>query len=176
VLDGARDADGDVELGRDDLAGLADLVVVGGVACVDRGAAGAEAQPMHHVVQPALHDRQEGLARAFRRSRRQFKVTPKLLFHHAVKPLELLLLAETHAILTQLPPAIVHARRGVAALDGALGRFASGALQVQLEPFAATHLTDGVEITSHCGYAPMSTFQKPNPLRSSRFEPSPRFV
>ena len=42
VLDRARDADRDVELGRDDLAGLADLVVVRHEAGVDRGARGAD--------------------------------------------------------------------------------------------------------------------------------------
>ncbi|GAB1461602.1 hypothetical protein MASR2M50_33770 [Thauera sp.] len=42
MLDRARDADRDVELRRDDLAGLADLVVVGHVAGVDRGARGAQ--------------------------------------------------------------------------------------------------------------------------------------
>src|SRR2546425_1480659 len=42
VLDRAADAGGDVQLGRDDLAGLADLPVVRGVARVDRGAACTE--------------------------------------------------------------------------------------------------------------------------------------
>src|SRR6478609_5228660 len=42
MLDGAGDADGDVEVGRDHLAGLADLVVVRHVTRIDRGAAGAE--------------------------------------------------------------------------------------------------------------------------------------
>ena len=42
VLDRAGDAEGDVELRRDDLAGLADLLVVGRVARIDRGAARAE--------------------------------------------------------------------------------------------------------------------------------------
>src|SRR3546814_12894724 len=41
VLGGAGDADGDVEFGRDDLAGLADLIVVGRVTRIDRGAPGA---------------------------------------------------------------------------------------------------------------------------------------
>src|SRR5258708_17435334 len=45
MLDRAGDANGNVEVGRHDLAGLADLVVVGHVACVDGGAAGAEAGP-----------------------------------------------------------------------------------------------------------------------------------
>src|SRR5690349_7408390 len=43
MLDRAGDADGDIEVGRHHLAGLADLVVVGYVARIDRRAAGAEA-------------------------------------------------------------------------------------------------------------------------------------
>lgn len=43
MLDGARDADGDVELGGDDLASLADLHVVGDVAGVNSGTGGANA-------------------------------------------------------------------------------------------------------------------------------------
>src|SRR5712691_7891887 len=42
VLDRARNADRDIELGGDDLAGLADLVVVGNKAGIDRGARGAD--------------------------------------------------------------------------------------------------------------------------------------
>ena len=42
MLDGAGDADRDVEVGRDDLAGLADLPVVRRVAGIDRGARGAD--------------------------------------------------------------------------------------------------------------------------------------
>src|SRR6266567_3537117 len=42
VLDGAGDAEGDVELRRDRLAGLADLELVRVVAGVDRGAGGAD--------------------------------------------------------------------------------------------------------------------------------------
>ncbi len=41
VLDRTRDADGDVEVGRDDLTGLADLIVVGHIACVNRRSGGA---------------------------------------------------------------------------------------------------------------------------------------
>ena len=42
VLDRAGNADRDIDFGRDDLAGLADLIVVGRIAGVDRGAAGAD--------------------------------------------------------------------------------------------------------------------------------------
>src|SRR5215472_3521573 len=44
MLDGAGDADGNVELGRHHLAGLADLPVVGRIAGVDCGARGADAR------------------------------------------------------------------------------------------------------------------------------------
>ena len=42
MLDGAGDADGDVELGLDGLAGLADLLGVGAPAGVDDGAGGSD--------------------------------------------------------------------------------------------------------------------------------------
>ena len=42
MLDGARNPDSDVELRRDDLAGLADLEVVGHEAGIHRGARGAD--------------------------------------------------------------------------------------------------------------------------------------
>src|SRR3546814_8473694 len=42
MLERAGDADGDIKLWRDDLAGLADLVVVRHEAGIDGGAAGAD--------------------------------------------------------------------------------------------------------------------------------------
>src|SRR5699024_11069350 len=42
MLDGPRNTDGDVELRRDDLAGLADLEVIGHVTGIDGGARGAD--------------------------------------------------------------------------------------------------------------------------------------
>ncbi len=42
MLDRARNADRDIDLRRDDLAGLADLIIVGRLARIDRGAAGAD--------------------------------------------------------------------------------------------------------------------------------------
>src|SRR5205085_2992744 len=44
VLDRAGNADSDIDFGGDDLAGLADLVIVGRIAGIDRGAAGADAR------------------------------------------------------------------------------------------------------------------------------------
>ena len=42
VLDRAGNADRDIDFGSDDLAGLADLVIVGRIAGIDRGAARAD--------------------------------------------------------------------------------------------------------------------------------------
>ncbi len=42
VLDRAGNADRDIDFGSDDLAGLADLIVVRGIAGIDRGAACAD--------------------------------------------------------------------------------------------------------------------------------------
>src|SRR5690606_8585731 len=61
VLDGAGDADCDVQVRRDDLAGLPDLVFVGHIAGVDRGARGADRR-VEHVGQ--LLDDLEVLAAA----------------------------------------------------------------------------------------------------------------
>src|SRR5262245_43290321 len=63
VLDGARDADRDVELRRHHFSGLADLPVVGRIAGIDRGARGTDrrAQLIGHRLDvfceifPALH-------------------------------------------------------------------------------------------------------------------------
>jgi hypothetical protein len=42
VLDRTRDADRDIDFGGDDLAGLADLIVVGDIARIDRSARRAD--------------------------------------------------------------------------------------------------------------------------------------
>ena len=56
VLDRSREADRDIEFGRDDLAGLADLAVVGHIAGVDGGAGRADrgAQPVGERVEKAM--------------------------------------------------------------------------------------------------------------------------
>ena len=62
VLDRARNADRDIDFGGDDLAGLADLIVVGRIAGVDRGAAGADARL--ELVGERIEQRMELLRRA----------------------------------------------------------------------------------------------------------------
>src|SRR3954453_7407493 len=61
VLDGAGDADGDVQLGRHDLAGLAALVVVGHKSGIDSGPTGTARRP--ELVRERVQHR-EVLARA----------------------------------------------------------------------------------------------------------------
>src|SRR5579864_5964715 len=53
MLDRARYADGDIKLGRDDLAGLPDLIIIGHEAGIDGGARGADggAKPIRELFQ-----------------------------------------------------------------------------------------------------------------------------
>jgi hypothetical protein len=64
MLDRTGYADGDIDFGSDDLAGLADLVVVGGIAGVDRSAGGADAGP--ELIGERIDQRVELLGRAER--------------------------------------------------------------------------------------------------------------
>ncbi len=67
VLDRAGNADRDIDFGRDDLAGLADLIIVGRIARIDRGAAGADAGA--ELVGERVEQRVELLRRAEARGR-----------------------------------------------------------------------------------------------------------
>ena len=68
VLDRAGNADRDIDFGSDDLAGLADLIIVGRIARVDRGAARADARA--ELVGERVEQRVELLARAERAAAR----------------------------------------------------------------------------------------------------------
>src|SRR3954451_7778189 len=73
---------------------------------------GGEAEPHEHVVQPALEERKQVLARDARLARSLFVVVAELLLEHAVVPARLLLLAQLHAVLRLLlTPTTVVARR-----------------------------------------------------------------
>src|SRR5256885_276976 len=98
-----------------------------------RGARVAEAEAMHDVIEPALHDAQQDLAGVLRRARRQFEVAAELPLQHAVEAFQFLLLAQAHAVLARFPaPVAVHAGRAIAPVDGALGAFATGPLEEEL--------------------------------------------
>src|SRR5262249_26958297 len=67
-----------------------------------------------------------------------------------VEAFQFLLFAEADAVLAELAAAIaVHARSGVASLDGALGAFAATALEVQLDALAPAEFTDRVDGSCH---------------------------
>ncbi len=68
MLDRAGNADRDIDLRGDDLAGLADLVVVGRIAGIDRGAAGADGGA--ELVGERVEQRVELLRRAERAAAR----------------------------------------------------------------------------------------------------------
>ena len=68
VLDRARNADRDIDLRSDDLAGLADLIVVGRIARIDRGAARADRRA--ELVGERIEQRVELFRRAERAAAR----------------------------------------------------------------------------------------------------------
>jgi hypothetical protein len=85
--------------------------------------------PVDHVVEPALEQLQERLARLARHARGAAEVVLELRFEHAVVAAHLLLLAQLAAVLgdllTRLGVLRLLTRGGTAALDGALARQAA---------------------------------------------------
>src|SRR5262249_690564 len=110
------------------------------------GARRREPESMDHIVQPPFHDAQKRLAGLLRRARGCREITPDLILQNAVEAFQLLFCAEAHAVLAELAAAVVHARRRVAAFDGALGALAASALEEQLHAFPAANLANGIEM------------------------------
>jgi hypothetical protein len=78
------------------------------------------------------------------------EVLAELALEDAVIMLDLLLLAEMDAVVGELAASLdVHARRRLAALEGALGRIATGALEEQLQAVAAAESTNGSSVAGH---------------------------
>ena len=111
-----------------------------------RGDAGGA---MDDIVESAFEQAQQRFAGVLGRARRQGEVTAELLFEQAIKAFQLLLFAQTFAIFGQLAAAHVHARRLIAAFDGALGAFAATAFEIQLDAFTSAKLADRIDMTSH---------------------------
>src|SRR5712692_5114568 len=82
---------------------------------------------------------------------RQLEVIPELLLEQPVRPSRLLLGAQLQAVVRRLALArlAVHARRERAALDGALRRVATLALQVELGALAAAEAADRTAVVGH---------------------------
>src|SRR5919204_481882 len=120
----------------DELAGLA--------------ARGGEAEAHEHVVEAALEQREQVLARDALLAGSAVVVTRELLLQDAVVALGLLLLAQLHAVLgLLLASAAVIARRVGATLDAALVGQAALALEEELLPFPAALLALGTGVSCH---------------------------
>src|SRR5262249_39627567 len=126
---------------------IAATAVNGNVAMANQlpslGAGKAKAQSTGDIVQSPFQEAHQRLASIPFALDRALVVAAELPLQDAVIALDLLLLAEVNAIIGQLAAAGGHARRVLAALDGAFGRVAAGSLEEQLHSFAAAQSADG---------------------------------
>src|SRR5690606_31697010 len=98
-----------------------------------------------------LEQLQQRLAGDAARPVRRLEVAAELILQHPVDALDLLLLAQLHAVAGELrlPRLSVLPRREVAPLDRALLRVAALALQEQLHALAAAQPADGPRVSRH---------------------------
>jgi hypothetical protein len=115
-------------------------------------AAAGESHPEHDVVEPGLEQPEQVLAGHAGTLLSRLEVAPELAFEDAVGAPDLLLLAQLDAVLGHLAaPDVVLARRGRAALEGALAGIAAVSLEEQLHAFTPAQATHGTVVTSHGG-------------------------
>ena len=151
----------------DDVARLHDiggdvhlLAVDGDVAVADKltslRTGGGQAQAVDDIVQAALEQGQQVVARDALDARGLVKRAAELRLQHAVGAADLLLFAQLHAVLAHLSRSSlpVHAGRRGALADRALGGVAAVALQKQLRAFAPAQAADGTSITCHWALPP----------------------
>src|SRR4051812_19714334 len=114
------------------------------------GPAGGEAQPGDNVIEPALQERHQGVARVAGAAVGLRVVLAELPLEDAVIALDLLLLAEPDGVLAGLAPAkLMHARHALATIDGAFRRIAPRPFQEQFRPFAAAEPANRSSMASH---------------------------
>jgi hypothetical protein len=114
-----------------------------------------EAGREHDVVEPALEQGHQVLARVALQALGLPEVELELALLHAVDALELLLLAQAHAVLGHLGALLgVHAGRVVAARNGALLGEAALPLEEEFHPLAAAELALVFDATGHAGSCP----------------------
>src|SRR5712692_1348888 len=111
----------------------------------------AETEPVDDVVEAKLEVAQQVDACDARLLLRQLEVVAELLLQESIQPARLLLGAELKSVVGRLALArlAVHAGREGAALDGALGRVAALALEVELGPLTAAEAADGAAVVRH---------------------------
>src|SRR4051794_20418874 len=120
-------------------------------------ARGGEAEAHEHVVEAALEDAQQVLARDALLAGSLLVVVAELLLEDAVVAAGLLLLAQLDAVLgLLLAPAAVVARRVGAALDAALVGQAALTLEEELLALAAALLALGTRVASHLDTPPLA--------------------
>src|SRR5437773_700602 len=124
----------------------------------------AQAEPVDDVVHAQLEVAEQVQAGDARFARRLVEIVAELLLEQPVDPPRLLLGAQLQAVVGRLALAglAVHAGRERAALDGALGRVAALALQVQLGALAAAKAADRARVVGHFLHAP--PLRRPAPV------------
>src|SRR5262245_18518176 len=112
---------------------------------------GGEAKTVGDVVEPPFEQLQECFASNTASALRLFEVTTELILQHAVNALDLLLLAQLHAVSNELRLSrlAVLAGHKVALFKRALLRIAALAFEEQFDALAAAEATDGANVTSH---------------------------
>src|SRR5262249_24290224 len=109
-----------------------------------------EAEPVDDVVEAAIQALQQHLAGDPLAARRLLEGQAELVLQNAVDPLDLLLLAQLHAVALQLDATLaVLSGREIALLDRALLGEAAVALQAQLHPLPAAEPADGASDSRH---------------------------
>src|SRR5713101_940154 len=109
-----------------------------------------EAEAEDHVVEALLEVLEQVLAGLALGRAAAKVVAAELALEQPVEALDLLLLAQLHAVFGELgAPLAVLARRVRTALDGALVRVAAVALQIHLQIFAPADAAGGLGIAGH---------------------------
>ena len=110
-----------------------------------------QAEAVDDVVEPALEQLQQRLARDAARPVGHLEVAPELVLENAVDALDLLLLAQLQAVAHELRLAqlAVLPGRKVALLDRALLRVAALSLEEELHAFAPAQPADRSDVTCH---------------------------
>src|SRR5947207_2236343 len=112
----------------------------------------AQAEPVDDVVHAQLEVAEQVQAGDARLARRLVEIVAELLLEQPVDAPGLLLGAQLQAVIGRLALAglAMHAGRERAALDGALGRVAALALEVELGALAAAEAADRAAVVGHC--------------------------
>src|SRR5688500_2844115 len=110
-----------------------------------------QAKPIGDIVQPALEQLQQGLARDAALPLSRLEVPAELILENAVNTCHLLLFTKLHAVADELRLArlAMLSRREVALLDGTLLRVAALSLEEKLHSFSPAQPAHRTYISRH---------------------------